>query len=57
MRVLNCEQCENPKTVPSGYITDLPYEADGITPNFDALFAALAEQERNAPPPEEPVPQ
>lgn len=50
MLVSNCEQCDIRISVPSGYIMDLRYESDGITPNFDELFAALAEQERSAPP-------
>lgn len=37
-------------TIPAGFVVDLPYEDDGVTPNFDELFEALAEHERNAPP-------
>jgi hypothetical protein len=39
-----------PTETPSGYFCDVRYKSDGITPDFDELFAALAEEERTAPP-------
>ena len=35
--------------VPFGGYLDVPYESDGITPDFDELFQALAKEEREAP--------
>ena len=35
---------------PFHWYIDVPYKADGITPDFDELFEALAKEEREAPP-------
>jgi len=53
---MRCKQCGHITTVPLssgasfGYFPEVPYKADGLTPDFDKLFAALAHEERTAPP-------
>lgn len=52
---VRCKKCNHVTTLPDaawttfGYYPDVQYEADGMTPNFDDLFRALAEEERLAP--------
>ncbi len=52
---VRCKKCGHVMTVPMpaalpfGYIGDIVYEDDGMTPNFDELFMALSREEREAP--------
>lgn len=56
MFTINNEKSDSVTTVPfspetpSWYFCDISYKSDGITPDFDELFAALAHEERTAPP-------
>ena len=53
---VRCKQCRHVTTVPlspgmpSGHLPEVQYKADGLTPDFDKLFDALAHEERTAPP-------
>jgi hypothetical protein len=53
---IRCKQCGDITTVPFspgmsfGYFSNVQYKADGMTPDFDELFAALAHEELTAPP-------
>ena len=52
---VKCKICKHVMTVPVstptpfGYCVDVAYKADGITPDFDEFFQALAKEEREAP--------
>lgn len=54
-RKVRCGKCGHIDTVPAVHTlsTDMthgiPYAADGVTPDFSALFEALLKQEREAP--------
>lgn len=52
---VRCKKCSHVTTVPAppeksvGFVPNVAYKSDGITPNFDELFLALAKEEREAP--------
>lgn len=52
---VRCSKCGHTNTVatvqtlPADMSDGVPYAADGVTPDFNALFAALLKQEREAP--------
>lgn len=54
-KTVRCKKCQHVMTVPSiqgisiEYVPDIAFKADGITPDFDELFAALAQEELTAP--------
>jgi len=56
MLKMNCEKYDDVTTASQApeYFSDVRYKSDGITPDFDELFAALAHEERTAPPLENP---
>lgn len=53
---VRCNNCEHAMIVPLSldmsfwYLPDVEFKADGLTPDFDDLFDALAKEERTAPP-------
>ena len=52
---VRCGKCGQVNTVPSIHVIStemnmgVPYAADGVTPDFNALFMELLKQEREAP--------
>jgi hypothetical protein len=54
-RKVRCSKCGHIHAVPElntlsiDLMNGIPYAADGITPDFNALFMALLKQEREAP--------
>lgn len=55
-KTVRCKKCGHVMNVPLspdmsfGYVPCVEFKADGITPDFDDFFAALANEERTAPP-------
>lgn len=52
---VKCKKCSQTMSVPVspsmsfGYVENIDYGADGMTPDFDELFMALSKEEREAP--------